>query len=545
MLCVLAGSSFALLINPTGKITRAISTADCPGALRIGTVNCGGTASYNDIVGTPYIKWYKVSIASSGKMKATLTGSGFDADLYLYEACNQGYKKRSELYGTNETIEYDVTGGKVYYLGVVGYTGAGRFDIKASLACGSSGGSGGGSSGGSSGSSNCHAAPLWSMIYCTSSCPCDAGQGDCDYDSDCKGSLVCKQNVGAKYGQSSGMDVCEANTPSCSSDCASGQKRCSGSYLQTCGNYDSDSCYEWPSSTSGSGNSYCSNGCSGSQCSLPPAPTGCHTYPLWYGEYCTSSCPCDAGEGDCDVDVDCKPGLKCVYDVGAKYGQASSMDVCEGTPTGNGDTSVGWKCKNTAYLGYKKGDGSWTNLIKCKHGCQNDTCYVSEQFCSQYGSTTQPSTGVITQPQWHYVFYPAVAEFVAYLPAAFVALVGVTLVTFESNQWTYFDWPTSRTWTSQENLNTHWDDHGHEFPYLTKGKYADECIRQMNSKINERYEDSDGTLISYNATTRMFVRANTLGEIIACHIANRDYIDRNLSNRFKPIPYIPPICMVI
>ena len=47
----------------------------------------------------------------------------------------------------------------------------------------------------------CHTGARWGWSYCSSSCPCDAGEGDCDYDTDCRGSLVCSQNVGAAYGR--------------------------------------------------------------------------------------------------------------------------------------------------------------------------------------------------------------------------------------------------------------------------------------------------------------------------------------------------------
>ncbi|MDD5221150.1 MAG: hypothetical protein PHV47_00870, partial [Candidatus Pacebacteria bacterium] len=41
-------------------------------------------------------------------------------------------------------------------------------------------------------------------------------------------------------GGSSGCPSC------CTNECSSGQKRCSSTTgYQTCGNYDSDSCYEW------------------------------------------------------------------------------------------------------------------------------------------------------------------------------------------------------------------------------------------------------------------------------------------------------------
>mgnify|MGYP005864390649 CR=1 FL=1 len=66
---------------------------------------------------------------------------------------------------------------------------------------------------------------------------------------------------------------------------------------------------------------------------------------LWdWNNYCTASSPCGIGEGDCDgprgsefvaddgtkwrKSDQCKSGY-CHLNVGANYGQASSMDVCE------------------------------------------------------------------------------------------------------------------------------------------------------------------------------------------------------------------------
>ncbi len=56
--------------------------------------------------------------------------------------------------------------------------------------------------------------------------------------------------------------------------------------------------------------------------------TSCHTVPLWSWDYCSFSCKCNTGEGDCDSDYECNTGY-CALDAGAKYGQFATIDVCE------------------------------------------------------------------------------------------------------------------------------------------------------------------------------------------------------------------------
>ena len=56
--------------------------------------------------------------------------------------------------------------------------------------------------------------------------------------------------------------------------------------------------------------------------------TSCHVVPLWDWAYCTDTCKCDVGEGDCDNDNQCNTGY-CAKDIGVKYGQTATMDVCE------------------------------------------------------------------------------------------------------------------------------------------------------------------------------------------------------------------------
>jgi hypothetical protein len=139
--------------------------------------------------------------------------------------------------------------------------------------------------------SNCHTNPLWDWSYCSEGCKGNAGEGDCDTDSECS-TGYCAKDAGAKYGQSKDMDICEyrISTPT-------------------------------PTLT----------------ITTPPTqtPSNCHTKPLWDWGYCSEGCKCNASEGDCDTDSECSTGY-CAKGVGAKYGQSTDMDVCENrisTPT--------------------------------------------------------------------------------------------------------------------------------------------------------------------------------------------------------------------
>jgi len=122
----------------------------------------------------------------------------------------------------------------------------------------------------------CHQGSKFGWEYCSAACPCDDGEGDCDNDSHCKPGLKCVHDVGASYGTTNTVDVCK------------------------------------PAGTT----------------PPPPPPTSCHKGNKFGWEYCSAACPCDDGEGDCDNDSHCKPGLKCVHDVGASYGTTKTVDVC-------------------------------------------------------------------------------------------------------------------------------------------------------------------------------------------------------------------------
>jgi len=76
-----------------------------------------------------------------------------------------------------------------------------------------------------------------------------------DYDSD--SCFEWGNQTYCEYGCSSGQ--CNS-TPACTDECSySGQTRCNGDYKETCGNFDPDSCLEWDST-------YCSDGCQDGEC---------------------------------------------------------------------------------------------------------------------------------------------------------------------------------------------------------------------------------------------------------------------------------------
>jgi hypothetical protein len=122
--------------------------------------------------------------------------------------------------------------------------------------------------------------PLGDSEYCDPSVcgPCPAGKGNCAGDAECQGGLVCVVGVGDRYGLAPDVNVCEQPVSGCLAPLPLGH---------------------------------------GDYCEPPGAGT-----PRFCG-------PCAAGEGDCDGDEQCEAGLECVNDVGASYGFAPDVDVCE------------------------------------------------------------------------------------------------------------------------------------------------------------------------------------------------------------------------
>ena len=170
---------------------------------------------------------------------------------------------------------------------------------------------------------------LWGWSTCTPQNPCLAGQGDCDTDADCAVGLFCAQNVGAKYDQVGAMDGCERKESSVCAYLLSGVR---DNYRAKCGDTDYNPVFDFNKDgvinisdltliTTNQNNE--------AWCKKKKASTVVVGPVLWDWDFCAPGRPCSVSQGDCDRDSDCATGLFCAQNVGRKYGQVSSMDVCE------------------------------------------------------------------------------------------------------------------------------------------------------------------------------------------------------------------------
>lgn len=161
--------------------------------------------------------------------------------------------------------------------------------------------------------------------YCTETCPCTIGEGDCDSSNQCEEGLTCSFNVGAEYGFAATVDVCTCLDPSEIGDsdfcsplcpCAEGGGDCDV-------NADCDTgltCYSNVGAFFGmdEGDDVCAD-------CLPASAV--HTI-----DFCSPDCKCSEGEGDCDSDADCAAGLDCYLNVGIDFGLPADADVCAACP---------------------------------------------------------------------------------------------------------------------------------------------------------------------------------------------------------------------
>ncbi|MCK6588092.1 MAG: trypsin-like serine protease [Polyangiaceae bacterium] len=172
-----------------------------------------------------------------------------------------------------------------------------------------------------------------SYTLCSEDCPCEVGQGDCDYSAQCRSGLNCAWNAGAKYGLPADFDVCEA--PSTCPDFSAASPD-----PDFCTNPDCPCTYgegDCDSDRECGGELVCRHDI-GPAVGLPstydlcvyPTDPGCPAYDAASPSetFCSAGCPCDLGEGDCDSDSQCRPGLKCGTNNGVLFGLPPTYDLC-------------------------------------------------------------------------------------------------------------------------------------------------------------------------------------------------------------------------
>lgn len=177
---------------------------------------------------------------------------------------------------------------------------------------------------GVAGASGCHTSLPGSYNYCTPSCPCDDGEGHCSDDTECDGGATCSADVGASHGYAWYVDVCEDD--------------CHGSRSPGDGNYCTAAC------PCEDGEGGCTNDTQCSGDTVCEANVGASYGYAWYTDvcvsdchggaspgdaaYCSASCPCEDGEGQCTDDTECSGDTTCEPNVGASYGYVWYADVC-------------------------------------------------------------------------------------------------------------------------------------------------------------------------------------------------------------------------
>lgn len=164
--------------------------------------------------------------------------------------------------------------------------------------------------------------------YCRLCGPCGFGEGDCDAERECQAGLVCVEDVGAEFGLAPATDVCgyrdrgfcplPLGHPDYCATCGpcdpgeGGCRRDSDCGLAT-------DCYE------GVGARY--GYAAGTNVCLRTAPDECVREP-GHPAYCAVCGTCGEGEGDCDGDRECAPGLACVDGAGPERGFGPEIDLC-------------------------------------------------------------------------------------------------------------------------------------------------------------------------------------------------------------------------
>jgi hypothetical protein len=193
-------------------------------------------------------------------------------------------------------------------------------------------------------SDGCHGGnPPGDADYCTDTCKCNYGEGDCDNNNQCADGLVCVNDLGPHFQYGSSTDVCirplsDENQLSdhnwtatcdrraslkeghCTSNCP-----CPEGVADCVNDVDCEGglrCLHVGGYFNGAISDVCVN-------VTVEVPNSCHGgVGSGTSSYCTSTCKCTHGEGDCDNDVQCETGHRCIDDIGPMFDMTAGHDVC-------------------------------------------------------------------------------------------------------------------------------------------------------------------------------------------------------------------------
>jgi len=162
--------------------------------------------------------------------------------------------------------------------------------------------------------------------------PCAVGEGDCDSHAQCTTGF-CGANNGPKFGQAAGADVC--TLPHCQN-----RRRDLDETGVDCGGASCGACPV--------------------TCPVPNGGAGS----------CTPACPCASGQGDCNANSDCQPGLVCGRNNGARFSLPAGADVCVAPHCQNRRIDAG---ETSIDCGGECGSGGCPNAGP---GCLGDATYA-------------------------------------------------------------------------------------------------------------------------------------------------------------------------
>ncbi len=245
----------------------------------------------------------------------------------------------------------------------------------------------------------CHVGAPGAFNYCATDCTCAEGEGACDSDAECDSGLVCMESSGAAYGLDWWIDVCVPEATSCHPSAAGSWNYCSASCTCAEGEGECDSDAECDAGLACQDNVGTLYGQSWWLDLCMPEGASCHPGSLGDWNYCSASCTCGEGEGQCDSDAECDPGMVCAENVGSLYGQSWWLDLCmpEGASCHPG-TQGDWNyCSATCTCA--EGEGECDSDAECDAGlvCQDNVGSLYGQdwwldLCMPEGASCHPGT---------------------------------------------------------------------------------------------------------------------------------------------------------